>query len=114
MPVSRMESILFVRGLVQNMASSGGKLKKAIRIIIDFLNVVIGIGAVVLAVMTFLDTQNNKWMFPLIFLLGAAMNLLTAIKHLMTERRISGIIMLFFGLLLTGIAYASRIAIGGL
>lgn len=96
------------------MASSGGKFKKAVRIIIDFLNVVIGIGAVVLAVMTFLDTQNNKWMFPLIFLLGAAMNLLTAVKHLMTERRVTGAIMLFVSLLLTGIAYVSRIAIGGL
>ncbi|MCM1308614.1 MAG: hypothetical protein NC223_08455 [Butyrivibrio sp.] len=96
------------------MASSGGKFKKAVRIIIDFLNVVIGIGAVVLAVITFLDTQNNKWMFPLIFLLGAAMNLLTAVKHLMTERRVTGAIMLFVSLLLTGIAYVSRIAIGGL
>lgn len=96
------------------MASSGGRFKKAVRIIIDFLNVIIGIGAVVLAVMTFLDTQSNKWLFPLIFLLGAAMNLLTAIKHLMTERRVTGAIMLFVALLLMGIAYVSRIAIGGL
>lgn len=96
------------------MTSSGGGFKKAIRVIIDFFNVVIGIGAVVLAVMTFLDTQNNKWIFPLIFLFGAAMNLLTAVKHLMTKRRATGIIMLFVSLLLVGIAYASRTAIGGL
>ena len=96
------------------MASSGGKFKKAVRIIIDFLNVIIGIGAVVLAVMTFLDTQNNKWMFPLIFLLGEAMNLLTAIKHFMTERRVTGAIMFFVALLLMGIAYVSRTAVGGL
>lgn len=97
------------------MASSGGgKLKKAVRIIIDFLNVAAGIGAVVLAVMTFLDTENNKWMFPLIFLLGAAMNLLTAIKYLMTDRRLAGVILFVVGLALVGVAYASRIAIGGI
>ncbi len=94
------------------MSSAGGKLKKAVRIIIDFLNVAIGAGAVALAVMTFLDTQGNKWMFPLIFLLGAAMNLLTAIKHLMTERRVTGIIMVFVAMLLVGISYATGIAIG--
>ena len=96
------------------MFSSGKKSSKVIRIIIDILNVILGIVAIVLAVITFINTSANAWMFPLIFLMGALMNLLTGIKHIMNERKAQGIVLLVAAVVLTALTYASYVAVGGL
>lgn len=95
------------------MFSTDKKLKKAVRIIIDIVNVVIGVATVVFAVLTFLNTTENAWMFPIIFLLGGVMNLITGIKHLMWDRKVNGIILLVIATLLIGVAYATYVAVGG-
>jgi hypothetical protein len=95
------------------MFSTDNKLKKAVRIIIDIVNVVIGVATVVFAVLTFLNTTENAWMFPIIFLLGGVMNLITGIKHLMWDRKVNGIILLVIATLLIGVAYATYVAVGG-
>ena len=95
------------------MLSTDNKLKKAVRIIIDIVNVVIGVATVVFAVLTFLNTTENAWMFPIIFLLGGVMNLITGIKHLMWDRKVYGIILLVIATLLIGVAYATYVAVGG-
>ena len=96
------------------MFSSGNKFSKVIRIIIDILNVALGLGVVVLAVMTFMNTKGNAWMFPFIFLMGGLMNLLTGIKHLMNDRRADGIVLEVAAVILFAVAYASYRAVGGL
>lgn len=93
---------------------SGNRLHKVIRSIIDVLNVLVGIAVVVLAVLTFINTTQNMWMFPIIFLAGAVMNLLTGIKYLLTERMISGIVVIVFGIFLSAVSFFSYYAIGGL
>lgn len=95
------------------MFSTDNKLKKAVRLIIDIVNVVIGVATVVFAVLTFLNTTENAWMFPIIFLLGGVMNLITGIKHLMWDRKVNGIILLVIATLLIGVAYATYVAVGG-
>lgn len=95
------------------MFSSGKKIFKFIRCTIDIVNVILGIGVVALAVMTFLNTASNLWLFPVIFLMGATMNLLTGIKHLLTEKRGSGIAMLVIAAVIYVIAFVSYGAIGG-
>ena len=95
------------------MFSTDNKLKKAVRIIIDIVNVVIGVATVVFAVLTFLNTTENAWMFPIIFLLGGVMNLITGIKHLMWDRKVNGIILLIVAAALFGVAYAAYVAVGG-
>ena len=58
------------------MFASENKFQKIIRTILDILNVLLGVGVVVLAVMAFINTDNNKWLFPIIFMMGGVMNLL--------------------------------------
>lgn len=95
------------------MFATDNKLKKAVRIIMDIVNVLIGIAVVVLAVFTFLNTSKNAWMFPIIFLLGGLMNLITGIKHLMWDRKINGIVLLVVAAILFGVTYAAYVAVGG-
>lgn len=68
------------------MFASENKFQKIIRTILDILNVLLGVGVVVLAVMAFINTDNNKWLFPIIFMMGGVMNLFTGIKAMMTDR----------------------------
>lgn len=96
------------------MFSSGKKSTKIIRIIIDILNVILGVAAIVMAVITFINATANSWMFPLIFLMGALMNLLTGIKHIMCERKAQGIVLLVAAVVLFALTYASYVAVGGL
>ena len=95
------------------MFSTDNKLKKAVRIILDVLNVLIGIAVVALAVFTFTNTTKNAWMFPIIFLLGGMMNLLTGIKHLMWDKKVNGIILMVVAAILFGVTYATYVALGG-
>ena len=41
------------------MFATDNKLKKAVRIILDIINVLVGIAVVVLAVLTFMNTAKN-------------------------------------------------------
>ena len=95
------------------MFSSGKKVSRVIRIIIDILNVLLGIAAVVFAVLTFMNTQDNAWMFPIIFIIGGAMNFFTGIKHLMSDRKVNGIILEVAAVVVWIIAYLSYVAVGG-
>ncbi len=95
------------------MFSSGKRFPRVIRIIIDILNVLLGIAAVVFAVLTFMNTQGNAWMFPIIFIIGGAMNFLTGIKHLMNDKKVNGIILEVASVIVWVIAYLSYVAVGG-
>ena len=95
------------------MFSTENKLKKAVRIILDIMNVLIGVAVVALAVLTFTNTAKNAWMFPIIFLLGGLMNLITGIKHLMWDKKTNGIILLVVAALLFFFSYATYVALGG-
>ena len=95
------------------MFATDNKFKKTVRIIMDIINVLIGIAVVVLAVLTFMNTAGNAWMFPIIFILGGTMNLLTGIKHLMWDRKVNGIVLLVVAAIIYGVAYASYVAVGG-
>ncbi len=95
------------------MFATENKLHKVIRITIDILNLVLGIGVVVLAVMAFINTADNKWMFPLIFLMGGVMNLLAGIKFFMTDRKTGGIASVVTAVVLVVISVVSYMAIGG-
>lgn len=89
-------------------------MSKVVRTIIDVLNIIIGVGVVVFAVMVFIDTNANRWMFPLIFALGAAMNLLTAVKNFSTEYRGRAIAHSVAAIILIGISLVTYKAIGGM
>lgn len=95
------------------MFASENKFQKIIRTILDILNVLLGVGVVVLAVMAFINTDNNKWLFPIIFMMGGVMNLFTGIKAMMTDRKVIGIVSVVAAAVLAVISIMSYIAIGG-
>lgn len=95
------------------MFASENKFQKIIRTILDILNVLLGVGVVVLAVMAFINTDNNKWLFPIIFMVGGVMNLFTGIKAMMTDRKATGIVSVVAAAVLAVISIMSYIAIGG-
>lgn len=95
------------------MFATENKFQKIIRTILDILNVLLGIGVVILAVMAFINTDNNKWLFPIIFMMGGVMNLFTGIKALMTDRKMTGVVSIAAFAVLTVISIMSYIAIGG-
>ena len=95
------------------MFASENKFQKIIRTILDILNVLLGVGVVVLAVMAFINTDNNKWLFPIIFMMGGVMNLFTGIKAMMTDRKVTCIVSVVAAAVLAVISIMSYIAIGG-
>lgn len=95
------------------MFASENKFQKIIRTILDILNILLGVGVVVLAVMAFINTDNNKWLFPIIFMMGGVMNLFTGIKAMMTDRKATGIVSVVAAAVLAVISIMSYIAIGG-
>jgi len=93
------------------MFATEKKLHKAARIVIDILNLVLGLAAVVMAVFTFLNVGQYKWMFPFIFAAGGLLNLLSGIKQLITDNKARGIVLIVVGLLVIGLAIVCKIMI---
>ena len=95
------------------MVSQENKTQRVIRIIIEIMTSLTGVAAVVLAVLTFINTKANSFMFPIIFILGAGMNILSGIKFVMTGNKGGAITRIIVGVVLIGIAAASYVVIGG-
>ena len=95
------------------MYRSGNRAQRAVRTILDLLNLLLGIAIVGAAVFTFLSVHERAWLFPIIFAMGAGMNLFTAIKYLMTDRIKGAVTMLVVSLLLAGIAVVTYFSVGG-
>ena len=88
-------------------------MQKVVRLIIDILNVVLGIAAIVLTVLVFVNTKGNMWAFPIIFTVGATMNFITGIKHFMSDKKVAGIISEVATVVLGVLAFVCYRAIGG-
>ena len=50
--------------------------------VLDMIHILIGILIIVLAVIAFVDPEKNKMLFPVIFFLGATLNLVTGRMYL--------------------------------
>ena len=48
-------------------------------LIMDWIHICIGLLVVILAVLAFLDPEANRFLFPIIFLLAAALNVINGI-----------------------------------
>lgn len=94
------------------MFASENTFQKIFRIIMDIVNVVIGIAVVVLVIMAFLNLEKHLMMFSLIFFLGGVMNLFTGIKFLWYDRKVRGCLLMVAAVALFLLCYASYIAIG--
>lgn len=80
-------------------------------LIIEVLNLALGIAIIVLAIMTFLNTQKYAFLFPIIFLLGAIMNGTTAIKNFLGANRGRGIVALIVTIVLLMVFVGSAVVV---
>ena len=93
---------------------SRGKFAKFVRSMIDILNILLALSAITLAVMVFINTEDNRGLFTIIFIVGAAMNFITGIKFFMTDRRGSAIGVWIAAAALGVIAFFTYRIVGGL
>lgn len=86
---------------------------KPVRIIIDVVNVVLGLAVLGLAAYIFIELDSRIEMFPYIFYMGAAVNLVTGIKHFISQKKGSAIVAWVFAVLLIFVAGWSGTIIKG-
>jgi uncharacterized membrane protein HdeD (DUF308 family) len=85
-------------------------------LILDIVHIAVGILIVVLAIISFLNPEENMFLFPIIFFLAAALNLINGIHKIRVggrdkKRKISGIVTLLFAILLAALTVVSAISI---
>ena len=83
---------------------------------LDTMHIVIGIVIVLLAVISFMNPEDNMFFFPIIFLLAAILNLATGNYKLRRNKRnqrqkITAIGQMIFGSVLITLAVVSAISI---
>ncbi len=93
---------------------SRGKFAKFVRSMIDILNILLALSAIALAVMVFINTEDNRGLFTIIFIVGAAMNFITGIKFFMTDRKGSAIGVWIAAAVLGVLAFFTYRIVGGL
>lgn len=93
----------------------GRNLRNA-SMMVDLIHIVVGIVIVVLAVISFLNPEENMLLFPIIFLLAAVLNLINGVFKIRLagrekKKKVSGIVILLFAFLLLALAVISAVSI---
>ena len=78
-------------------------------LIIEIINVILGIAIITLAILTFLNTEEYAFLFPV--MLGAIMNGATAVKDFLGSNRGMGIVVSIVTLLFFVIFIASAVVV---
>ncbi len=82
------------------MAAKKEMVLRRIRIVVDVLNVILSVAVVGVTVYTFLDARHRMNIFPYIFYLGAFINAITGIKHMISDKKLQGIAVFVFAVVL--------------
>lgn len=82
------------------MASKKERTLRRIRITIDVVNVILSIAVVAVTVYTFLDSHDRMYIFPNIFYLGALINVITGVKHMISDKKMQGTAVFVFAVVL--------------
>lgn len=83
---------------------------------LDMMHIVIGIVVVIMAVISFINPEEYRFFFPVIFFLAAILNLATGKYRLMHSKRDSkkkaaALVQMFFGGALVVLAVVSAVSI---
>ena len=73
------------------MASKRERAFRKVRVVIDVVNIILSIAVVGITVYTFMDVHNRMHIFPGIFYLGALINAITGVKHVISDKQWQGI-----------------------
>ena len=96
------------------MVSSRDKLFRRIRGVINILNILLGAAVIGLVVYAFLDIDARLYLFSYIFYLGAAVNAITGIKHMISDKRLQGVVTWIFAVALIAAGYFGGVIVGGI
>lgn len=96
------------------MLSKRDKILRKIRIILDIINVLASVAVVALVVYTFLDTGSRMSYFPVIFFGGAAVNVITGGKHMVSDHFLMGVGNMAIAVVLVVIGLFSKTILGGM
>ena len=72
------------------------RIKKDTKLILDCINIILGILIVLLAVFAFIHFANRESIFVFIFLLGGIMNLVMGARNFINKKKLAGC---FYGIL---------------
>ena len=95
------------------MASKKESVLRKIRIVIDVINVILSIAVVALTIYTFMDSRTRMGMFQNIFYLGALINAITGIKHLVSDKKLQGAAVMIFAVVLIAAGMLCTRNVGG-
>ncbi len=92
------------------------KGRRSAALFMDFVHIIIGALVVVLAVLTFVNPEQNKMLLPAIFALAAALNLFNGVHKFRRSGRdgkakAAAAAQLFLAFLLIGITIVSAVSI---
>lgn len=100
------------------MVSKSGYSPRKLGTILDITHIVIGVLIVSMAFFAFLSPDRYQFLFPLIFLLAAALNLISGCFLLkmyprMKKKKASAVLYLIVGFLITVLFLVSAVSIWG-
>lgn len=83
---------------------------------LDMMHIVIGIAVVIMAVISFINPEEYRFFFPIIFFLAAVLNLATGRYRLLrskkdSKKKAAAFVRVFFGIVLMVLATVSAISI---
>lgn len=92
------------------------KSQRAAEFVMNITHIVIGVIIVILAVLAFLNPDENMLLFPVIFLLAAVLNLVNGVNRMRhssreKKKKLSGALLLLFGCGLLGLSVVSALSI---
>lgn len=72
------------------------KSKRDTKVILDFINIILGIGILLLVILAFVHFNNRDHIFVFVFFLGGIMNLLTGVSRFLYRNKLASC---FYGIL---------------
>lgn len=96
------------------MSSKKDRVLRRIRIVIDVINVILSIAVIGLVIYTFLDVSERMEYFPYIFYIGASVNAITGIKHMISQKKLQGLAVWIFGAVLIAAGWFGSTIVGGI
>ena len=94
----------------------GKKMSRNSSFILDLVHIVIGLAIVVLAVISFLNTNGHLTLFPVIFILASILNYVNGYFRISQsgrnkKKKLSGILLVILGAALTALAVISAVSL---
>lgn len=96
------------------MVSSRDKLLRRIRTVINILNIILEAAVIGLVIYAFGNTDSRLHIFSYIFYLGAAVNGITGIKHMISDKKLQGIVVWVFAAVLIAAGYFGGVIVNGI